>query len=105
MFNLLIYKSCLMNGASLEDNRNLKKFSRIWKKFLTNDFGSARIAKLLIEQQAIETPQINLKKLEKSTWQMEVSMIEWASWPADAAKRTVPCKLNNVKTNYNTLDN
>ena len=62
---VLVYASRLraaqMNSKS---ERNLKEFE---KKFLTNDLRCANITKLLSEQQAIESPQTNLKKLEKSS--------------------------------------
>ena len=36
---------------------------------------------------------------------MSLNVIECKSCHREAAASTVPCKLNNVKTNYNTLDN
>ena len=47
--------------------RKRKKFERKRKKFLTNGIGYAKLAKLLSEQRAIESPRKNLKKLEKSS--------------------------------------
>ena len=36
---------------------------------------------------------------------MELSVIELKSCQRERNGVSVPCKLNNVKTNYNTLDN
>ena len=48
----------------------------------------------------------NLKEFEKSSWQTENDVLEYqSSLRATETNETVPCKLNNVKTNYNTLDN
>ena len=62
---VLIYASRLRVTPSEQQIR--KKFEEERKKFLTNDFGYANIAKLLKKQRAIETPQKKLKKLEKSS--------------------------------------
>ena len=48
------------------------------------------------------------KKLEKSSWQVLNVMLKYKSsqrTEMNEANASVPCKLNNVKTNYNTLDN
>ena len=36
---------------------------------------------------------------------MKLSVIKLKSCERERTEKTVPCKLNNVKTNYNTLDN
>ena len=49
----------------------------------------------------------NLKKLEKSSWQIRQDVLTYQSSLRTKSSQTnasVPCKLNNVKTNYNTLD-
>ena len=36
--DMLIFKSCLMNGKRLEDNENtIQKVWKTWKKYLTNE--------------------------------------------------------------------
>ena len=36
--DVLIFKSCLMNGKCLEDNENtIQKVWKTWKKYLTNE--------------------------------------------------------------------
>ena len=48
------------------------------------------------------------EKLEKSSWQTVEDVIECISCPMNGRKPggrcSVPCKLNNAKTNKNTLD-
>ena len=84
-----------------------KKFEKISKKCLTNGDVSGIISKLSTRtgSQTKQTKS-SLKKVEK-TWkkyltnEFECDMI--AKLTARAASDTVPCKLNNVKTNYEHL--
>ena len=57
-----------------------------------------------------QTAQKNLKNFVKSAWQIRKDVLTYKSSRRtqerlQKASFPVPCKLNNVKTNYNTLDN
>ena len=56
-------------------------------------------------QKYAETAKKNVEKSEKSSWQEPGCVVDLESYPASAESSSVPCKLNNAKTNKNTLDN
>ena len=75
---VLVYASC---PRELRLKKRIeKKFEKKWKKFLTNGKRYANITQLSGDSGSTEKAQINLKKLEKSSWQMKLSVIEWASF-------------------------
>ena len=81
----------------------MKKFERKCKKFLTNEIICAKLTKLLAKA---AMRKITSKKFEKArnkflTNDFECDIIQKLS----SESASVPCKLNNVKTIFNTLDN
>ena len=44
------------------------------------------------------------KNFEKSSWQMEVAVLRYNGQRESDWRRAVPCKLNNVKMTFITLD-
>ena len=64
-----------MNGESLEHDSHRKEFEKTRKKLLTNPKRCVNIKQFAAVARATAKSEL-----------------------------TVPCKLNNVKTNYNTLD-
>ena len=99
---LLIYASAW--GAAGAGAEGGKKVEKRWKKFLTNREFCDRMLWFL----ARGTHKRNglwkkSKNFEKSTWQNEEAVIECASCPMSDRKtwgrKSVPCKLNNAKTN------
>ena len=65
-----------MNGLGLEHRSQPKRIYKNLKKFLTNSRRCVNIKQFAADARATAESEL-----------------------------TVPCKLNNVKTNYNTLDN
>ena len=65
-----------MNGESLEHKSHQKELEKNLKKFLTNSKRCVNIKQFAADARATAKSEL-----------------------------TVPCKVNNVKTNYNTLDN
>ena len=84
-------------------HHNLENFEKKRKKFLTSSTRCDRITELLAKA---ATRKITSKKFEKArkkflTNDFECDIIQKLS----SESASVPCKLNNVKTNFNTLDN
>ena len=52
---------------------------------------------------SVTSTETNLKKIENKSWQMRQDVLTYKS-SSESKNLSVPCKLNNVKTNYNTLD-
>ena len=98
---------CKLSARAREKPQIEKKFEKRRKKFLTNEL---RCGKMLWPPRG-DSKQLNRigsKKFEK-TWKKFLTnetecdkISELRRW---AASEPVPCKLNNVKTNYNPLDN
>ena len=84
-------------------HHNLENFEKKRKKFLTSSTRCDRITELLARA---ATRKITSKKFEKArkkflTNDFECDIIQKLS----SESTSVPCKLNNVKTIFNTLDN
>ena len=52
-----------------------------------------------------ETQKKKIEKRRKNFLTNWIGCVSISKLTAQAEAKTVPCKLNNVKTNYNTLDN
>ena len=88
------------------------KFERIWKKFLTNWTCWGIIKQLRDEKLWLGTQRHSSKNFEKNRKKFLTSSKRCdklkkfiASQKLGSANTSVPCKLNNVKTIFNTLDN
>ena len=66
-----------------------------WKASLTIHKSFGIISKPQGVSARVHGQKKNLLKLEKSSWQDRLIVLEWASWPR--LREFVPCKLNNVR--------
>ena len=103
---VLIYRSCPQGQR--DKTKNFKIQEKVLDK-LKSMWYHIKVAWWKAKAWSAAHNLKNFEKLEKSSWQVRQDVLRYKSsqrtWKWTKRTISVPCKLNNVKTNYNTLDN
>ena len=98
---MLVYAS-----RPADDKNESKNFKKQEKTSWQNEVSMVNLKSYVMNGLAgsATSTETNLKKIENKSWQMRQDVLIYKS-SSESKNLSVPCKLNNVKTNYNTLDN